>query len=130
MSTSTARTRQYRARKQVAKGQPLTDLRLARLFAQLHGRELRYLPALRQWWTWRDGRWQPDVFGAVPQAAVAVADFLLREAKTAEQQDAARKVQAAARHAAMIRLAEGLPHLIAQPEDFDANPCLIGCRDR
>lgn len=118
-------------------GQRPTDVGNAnRLLIQAGGR-IRYVHAWGKWIVYRDGRWIVDEKDAlVTEQAKQVSKSLYKLAAkiAATNPEEAKpiwswalKSDTSAHIAAMIRLARGVPGILVNHEDLDADPWLLNC---
>ncbi|MDA1196203.1 MAG: phage/plasmid primase, P4 family, partial [Planctomycetota bacterium] len=109
-------------------GFPLTQYGNAERLVAHHGRDLRYLPALRQWLVWDGTRWRPDETGEIVRRAKDTVRRIYEEAG-AEPDDDARKAlarwaqrsEAESAIKAMIGLAESEPGVSVTANALDAD---------
>lgn len=114
--------------------EPLTDLGYARRLVKKHGRELRYVVPWNQWLIWNGQHWAPDVDGYVQRCMKLMArqvhtslieggvddKDILRAAKRAESSSAVKGA---------LTLATTEPEIAIIPEQLDAHPYLLNCRN-
>jgi P4 family phage/plasmid primase-like protien len=135
----------------------LTDRGNALRLVRAHGHTLHYLYWWKQWLSWKDGRWAIDDGNIVESAAKGVVAELYRWAAAkllglaettelsftdpdnkAHQEEVARvqsvlkwahKSEGAPRIHAMVDLARSEHGIPVSPEQLDANPWLLNCRN-
>lgn len=115
--------------------QRFTDIGFARLFAELHGDDIRYVPMWGKWIIWHRKRWHIDHNDVlVTKLAEDVAKTIYESLPGITDTDGAKKALAAERKAAssattirnFIKLARGADGVRIQPDDLDADPWLFG----
>jgi putative DNA primase/helicase len=115
-------------------GLRLTDAGNARRLIGLAGGKVRYAHAWGRWIVYRDGRWivdQNDVL--ITEMAKRVSRHLMGMASELYKEmrdlvwNAALRAESAGSIAAMIRLARGIPGVIVNHEDLDADPLILNC---
>ena len=110
---------------------PLTDLGNAERYAEDHRGRLMFVPGLG-WHGWDGKRWAPDQGRGIAIAAAKRTARLIRQEADRLEGDDAKQVFAHAirtekreRLAAMVKLAESDPQLLAIAEQLDADPYLL-----
>ena len=103
---------------------------------RVHGEDLRYVHAWRDWLAWQEGRWWRDENGAVMRLAKAVVEEMFAEAARVndeQRRTALRKFAIACqdlkRLTAMIKLAETEIEVVLAVSEIDADPFLLGVRN-
>jgi putative DNA primase/helicase len=111
---------------------PYTDLGNAKRFVEFHRGNLRYVPVWKTWMIYDGKRWiEKDNSGIVPcvdqvlQNMHVEAGKMDRNSDGAELLDHAEKSESEHHIMAMIRLAQGLPGVAIDPDDFDKDKYLI-----
>jgi len=111
----------------------MTDMGNSRRLVALANDELRYVS---QWgWLWWDGRrWARDTTGAAMRLAREAVTAIRAEASSCDDDKLrlalekwATASESLARIRAMVELAQSEPELIAEAEQFDADPMLLNC---
>ncbi len=130
---------------QAAEGQPprehpdagprLTDVGNAERFVTYFGRYWRYCPAIG-WLAYTGARWERDQLGQVMEAAKRTVRLMYEEAAAAEDETRrkdiskhARGSEAEHRLRAMVTLARSERGIPVRPEDLDADPMVLNCRN-
>ena len=108
-----------------------TDLANARRFVARYGGQARYCFAWKKWLAWDGTRWKVDALGAVRRMAQHIADDVWDQFHHSGQySDAERWAQATAgEHGLRRMLGEAEVHLAVTPEQLDADPWLLNCRN-
>ncbi len=125
-----------------------SELWFARKFVLEHGSEIRYVGAWKCWMVWDGGAgvWRRDDNGAVMRLAKRTSDGILKEAAAllhsarGQEGDAAiAKAQARLKVAKHFRNARPLEHalrlaqseqtVVASPDQWDATPWVLHCRN-
>jgi putative DNA primase/helicase len=111
---------------------PYTDLGNAKRFVEFHKGNLRYVPVWKTWMVYNGSRWiEKDNSGIVPcvdqvlQNMHIEAEKMERNSDGAELLDHAEKSESEHHIMAMIRLAQGLPGVAIDPDDFDKDKYLF-----
>ena len=108
----------------------LCDLGNARLFAKLHGANVRYCYPWKKWLVWDRKRWKIDDTGAVERLAKNVADERWHEAQEtndSELREFATDTASSKLITAMLKLAQSEPGIPIVPGDLDRDPWLLNC---
>lgn len=109
-----------------------TDLGNARRLIEMHGAEVRYVPAWASWHVWDGARWRRDGKGEVVERAKSVTRALWAEVAT--ERDPHRRKQLGrwaaqsenvGRIDAMVKLARTAPGIAVEPDELDAQPWLF-----
>jgi putative DNA primase/helicase len=110
-----------------------SDAGNSRRFVIDHGADVRYVAAWRRWFLWDGFHFRADDTNQVVLRAMTTARAIFDEAKHVGEEDRQRR---RAKHAiisqhqrairAMLDLASAQPEIAARPEDFDADPNLLG----
>jgi P4 family phage/plasmid primase-like protien len=116
-------------------GYALTDIGNAERFAAIHGGDVRWVEAWHKFVVWNGRKWEIDMRRDVSKRAQRTAKGIHKDAAADgvnidQQQEIARHAissQKKERIGAMVELAK--PHMIATPEDFDADPWLLNCQN-
>jgi putative DNA primase/helicase len=117
-------------------GEPHTELGYARRLVAAFGDRLRYVPAWRRWLVWdgrrwqhestgQEARWQKVIARSLTSAAMAIPDETQRKAAL----HLTRRGEAAAGVAGALKLASTEPAVAVSPDELDANPHLLNCRN-
>jgi putative DNA primase/helicase len=96
---------------------------------------LRFVHGWGKWMVYDGGRWVRDEGDVlVTEKAKAVARMLFGMAQEADDPDMRKRLNAAARKAekagaigAMVKLARGVPGILVDHEELDANPYILNC---
>lgn len=111
----------------------LTDLGNAERFVAHHADHARYVPQWEKFLLWDGSRWKPDEVRAHVQLACETVRSLWQEAADAKDSTEraslakhARESEREPRITALLRIATTDPRIIAEPEQLDANPWLLG----
>ena len=109
-----------------------TDTGNAIRLIRLHGKDLRYIVRLREWFVWNSTRWEPDTSGEVMRRAKDTVRSIYREAAACndaiERQalaSFASRCESSSRIESMIKLAWSEPGIAIQPGMMDADPWLF-----
>jgi putative DNA primase/helicase len=113
-----------------------TDLGNARRLVKRHGQNLKYVPAWKKWFIWRDDHWLADEYGSIDELAKETIESIHADAlqdpdhkRQRELHRHALKSAGADRLQALVRVARSEQSIIAQPTQFDRDPWLLGVRD-
>lgn len=116
--------------------EPLTELGYARRLVRTFGGRLRYVPAWRRSLVWDGSRWAHDATGQVPRwmKSIARAQTAWAMAITDEKERAAairltRRGETSAAVAGALTLASTERGIVVTPDDLDADPFLLNCRN-
>ncbi len=117
-------------------GEPWTELGYARRLIQVYGDRLRYVPAWRRWLVWDGRRWVHDATGQAQRWAKVIARRLTTGAMAIEDEQKrkaavslARRGESAHAVAGALTLAGTEPGIVVTPDDLDADPFLLNCRN-
>src|ERR1039458_4884139 len=117
-------------------GYRLTDTGHAQRFVDHAGGRVRYVHQWGRWIVYRAGRWIVDGNDAlVTEAAKSVSRALMAMVPklTGDERErvfnAAIRAESCSALAAMVRLARGIPGVIVDHEDLDANPAILNVRN-
>lgn len=117
-------------------GSRTTELANARRLVAAHGEDLRYVHRWASWMVWDGRRFRRDTSGEVERRAKDTVRAIYAEASGAsdpgERKDLSRwAVQSEARTqiANMVALARSEPGIPAEPDQLDADPWLLNCRN-
>lgn len=115
--------------------EPLTELGYARRLIAQHGKTLRYVVPWNQWLFWNGARWAPDLDGHVQRCMKLIA----REVHTSLIKDgvdfkdpsmrAAKRAESSSAIKGALALAATEPEIALVPEQLDAHPYLLNCRN-
>lgn len=112
-----------------------TDVGNSERFIRDHSRDVRYCNKMRSWVVWGGSRWIEDpseneiqskakmTVRSIPQEAIidpSQKEEILRHAE---------KSETLGRINAMVKLARSAPGIQIEPDQFDANPWLLNCRN-
>jgi putative DNA primase/helicase len=110
-----------------------SDMGNARLFARIHGQNVRFDRRWNQLLVWETHRWAEDRDGRLIRMAEGVAHSRFKDAwKIADKDEAKRAAKFAidsenrAKIVAMLELAKSLPPIATIEEDWDGDPMLLG----
>ena len=108
-----------------------TDLANARRFVARYGGQTRYCQRWKKWLAWDGTRWEIDALGAVRRMAQNIADDVWDQFHHSGQDaESQRWAQATAgEHGLRRMLGEAEVHLAVTPEQLDADPWLLNCRN-
>jgi putative DNA primase/helicase len=117
-------------------GYRLTDTGHAQRFVDHGGGRVRYVHQWGRWIVYRAGRWIVDgndalvteVAKSVPRALMAMVPKLTGDER-ARVFNAAIRAESGSALAAMVRLARGIPGVIVDHEELDANPAILNVRN-
>lgn len=111
-----------------------TDLGNAERFADMHARQVRYVPQWKSWLVWDDQRWLRDHADQARHRAIITARGIYKEASTTV--DPARREllgkwalqsESAPRLKAMLDVASSLPEFSTSVSELDAKPWHFVC---
>lgn len=114
--------------------EPLTELGYARRLIDQHGKHLRFVVPWNRWLVWNGTHWAPDSDGYVQRCMKVIA----REVHTGiiKSGDADKDTIRAAKRAesssgvkGALALAATEPEIAVVPEQLDAHPYLLNCRN-
>jgi putative DNA primase/helicase len=115
---------------------PFTDVGNAQRLVAKHGNDIRYCPPWKKWLIWDGKRWLVDKTLQIEQRAKETVRELLREAaktkdsgKSASLAKHALRSEYSQRIQAMVNLAASEPGIAIMPEELDADPMLLNCRN-
>lgn len=106
---------------------PLSDTGNAERLVSLYGADLRYVPTWNKWLAWNGSRWVLEPrSGSVQRAAKKMVREFQKQAigHPAEIKFAAASESSRARNA-MVELAQHEKEVLAQHDDFDADPMIL-----
>jgi P4 family phage/plasmid primase-like protien len=110
-----------------------TDLGNARRLVARHGGDLRYVHPWARWFIWDGQRWVGDADGAIVRLAKSTVEAIHGQALALTEEGERMALlkhavasQSEARLRAMVSLAESEPQVIATPQEFDADPWMLG----
>ena len=114
----------------------MTDLGNAERLAEHFRDRIRFCERGGGWYVWADTHWQRDDTGRIVYYAINTVREIWRESRYAEDEEVveslqkhASKSQAQGRIAAMIKLAQALPGIAVDSDDFDRDAWLFNCRN-
>ncbi|HEX2988973.1 MAG TPA: phage/plasmid primase, P4 family [Chloroflexota bacterium] len=109
-----------------------TDMGNAQRLVALHGADLRYCQANRQWYLWDGRRWAPDGTGEVYRRAQDTVAVMYHQALKEPDHDRkeallkwALRSEGRDRIEAMVALARSSQEMAVTPAQLDANPWLL-----
>lgn len=110
----------------------LTDLGNAKRFVSMHQRNIKFVKKWKCWMIWTGKRWENrDNAGMVPLVEEMIMQILneaggmISSDESEKLRKHAKSTEAEGRIMATIRLAQGLPGITADPDDFDNNKYLF-----
>ena len=113
----------------------LTDVGNAERFAALFRDDVKYCAAYKKWFVWNGAFWKQDD-GVIIEYAIncirniyAYADMLPDGDQRKKLIQHAMRSENANRIKAMLSIAAGKREMIASPEQWDANPWLLTCKN-
>lgn len=116
--------------------EPWTELGYAKRLIALYGQRLRYVPAWRRWLVWDGTRWAQDATGQAARWMKATARVLTTDALAIMDKDKrraalnlARRAESSAGVAGALTLASTEPEIAVSPDELDADPFLLNCRN-
>ena len=117
-------------------GEPWTELGYARRLIRVYGDRLRYVPAWRRWLIWDGQRWAHDATGQAQRWMKAIARRLTTDAIALEDEQKRRAAVSLARRGessagvkGALTLAGTESGIVVTPDDLDADPFLLNCRN-
>ncbi len=117
-------------------GEPATELGYARRLVAVYGDRLRYVAAWRRWLVWDGQRWAHDATGQAARWMKAIARRLTCDALAIEDDkdrkaalNLARRGESSAGVAGALTLASTEQGIVVSPDDLDADPFLLNCRN-
>jgi len=115
-------------------GLRLTDVGNAERFINLADGRVRFVRQWGRWIVWQEGRWVVDANDAlVIELAKGVARRLmamvpdLYDPERTSVYNAARRAESSSALTAMVKLARGIPGVLVEHEELDANPDILNC---
>lgn len=122
-----------RKRRTPLQGEPLTELGYARRLVTAHDRELRYVVPWNRWLVWDGRRWAPDADGYVQRCMKVIARHVHTELIAADADAdmirAATRAESSSGIKGALTLAATEPEIAIVPEQLDAHPHLLNCRN-
>ena len=116
--------------------EPRTELGYAHRLIHVYGDRLRYVPAWRRWLVWDGSRWAHDATGQAQRWAKVIARKVTTDALAVEDEQArkaavslARRGESAHAVAGALTLAGTEHGIVVTPDDLDADPFLLNCRN-
>ena len=116
--------------------EPWTELGYARRLIHVYGGRVRYIPAWRQWLTWDGQRWAQDSTGQAQRWMKVIARRLTTDAMAIEDDQKRRAATGLARRGessagvkGALTLAGTETGIVVTPDDLDADPFLLNCRN-
>ena len=114
--------------------EPYTDLGYARRLIAVYGDQIRYVPAWKRWLVWDGRRWALDVDGQVHRYMKLVArtvhsSLLVKRRVSKDAIRAARRAESDAGVRGALNLAGTEPEIAVIPDQLDAHPLLLNCRN-
>jgi putative DNA primase/helicase len=117
-------------------GEPLTELGYARRLIEVYGGQLRYVPVWRWWLVWDGKRWARDTTGQAARWMKSIARLITADALAVADKDKratalrqAKRGESAGGIAGALTLAGTETELVVTPDDLDADPYLLNCRN-
>jgi putative DNA primase/helicase len=114
----------------------MTDLGYARRLIAVYGDRLRFVVAWNRWLVWDGTRWAVDANGQVPRWMKVIARTVTSAVLLHKDADDARELLRAAKRAesnggvkGALMLASTEPEIAVTPDDLDADPYLLNCRN-
>jgi putative DNA primase/helicase len=116
------------------KAEPFTELGYARRLVDKHGAELRYVVPWNRWLVWNGTHWAPDTDGYVQRCTKLIA----RDVHTSliwsgnddkETLRAAKRAESSSGVKGALTLAATEPEIAIVPEQLDAHPFMLNCRN-
>src|SRR5262249_27000081 len=115
---------------------PLTDSGNGERLVQLHGKDVRYCPEYKAWFSWDGKRWKRDGNGRVYLMAKEVARKLYTDALAIPDSKEREKVEGHARRSenakdirATLECARNEKGISVSAIDFDTDPWLLNCEN-
>jgi putative DNA primase/helicase len=113
--------------------EPMTELGYARRLIEVYGSRLRFVVAWNRWLIWDGARWAPDTDGQVQRwmkvIARTVTSAVLLDQGDKDMLRAAKRAESNAGVKGALELASTEPELAISPDDLDADPYLLNCRN-
>lgn len=116
--------------------EPKTELGYARRLVHVYGDRLRYVPAWRRWLVWDGQRWAQDGTGQTARWMKSIARRVTSDALAEEDEkkrqaaiSLARRGESSAGVAGALTLAGTEDGIVVTPDDLDADPFLLNCRN-
>ena len=114
--------------------EPMTELGYARRLIEIYGARLRFVVAWNRWLIWDGKRWAPDTDGQAQRwmkviARTVTSAVLLDKHATKEMLRAAKRAESNGGVKGALTLASTEPEIAVSPEDLDADPYLLNCRN-
>ena len=113
--------------------EPMTELGYARRLIEVYGSKLRFVVAWNRWLIWDGTRWGPDTDGQVQRwmkvIARTVTSAVLLDQGDKDMLRAAKRAESNAGVKGALNLASTEPELAISPDDLDADPYLLNCRN-
>jgi putative DNA primase/helicase len=113
-----------------------TDMGNAERLVARYADRIRYCPPKRRWLAWDGARWRWDETGVLNRLAKRTVRSIYDEAGAADDEATrvslakhATKSEAADRLAAMVRLASTEDGIAVMPDQLDADPWILNCRN-
>lgn len=113
-------------------GEPATELGYAKRLIAQYGDQLRYVPAWRKWLVWSGDHWSMDTTGLANRYAKIMSRTMTNGAMFAENKAALRvayKMESSHAIAGILNLACTESGIACTPDDLDADPYLLNCRN-
>jgi putative DNA primase/helicase len=113
--------------------EPMTDLGYARRFIEVYGDRLRFVVAWNRWLIWDGTRWAHDSDGQAQRwmkvIARTVTSAVLLGKASKETLRAAKRAESNSGVKGALALASTEPEIAVSPDDLDADPYLLNCRN-
>jgi putative DNA primase/helicase len=117
-------------------GEPWTELGYAHRLVCVYGGRLRYVPHWRRWLVWDGKRWAHDASGQAQRWMKSIARRMTAAAIAIEDKETRKACERIARRgesshgvAGALTLASTEPGIAVAPDDLDADPFLLNCRN-
>jgi putative DNA primase/helicase len=113
--------------------EPMTELGYARRLIEVYGARLRFVVAWNRWLIWDGTRWAPDTDGQAPRwmkvIARAVTSAVILDQAEKDVLRAAKRAESNGSVKGALTLASTEPEIAVSPDDLDADPYLLNCRN-
>lgn len=113
----------------------LTDVGNAERFVAMFKDDVKYCPAYKKWFIWNGRYWQQDEGTIIEYAIQCVRSIYAYADLLPEGDERKALIQHAVRSEngtkikLLVQLAAGMKELIVSPDDWDADPWLLNCRN-
>jgi putative DNA primase/helicase len=117
--------------------EPMTELGYAHRLIHVYGDRLRYVPQWKRWLVWDGQRWAHDATGQAPRWAKVIARRVTADAMAIQGDDQklkaavnlARRGESSPGISGALTLAGTEKGIVVTPDDLDADPFLLNCRN-